>query len=238
MGYYDGQEVKACAQAGIKAYVPKPITSANRSLGLFTKEDFRYDTRRDRYRCPAGQYLTFRFQTRELDRDVRYYATPACAGCRLRAKCTRNAGGRRITRSVDEVFLEAMERRVRAHPEKFKRRKGMVEHPFGTIKRSMNQGYFLTQRPQERGNRNEPLGTRLRSPPGDQHPRCPQNDQGHRLRALPLLLLSPTALYEPISHTPTRVVRRRSGSSTAGPRTATSLRCLRALSSAMRRIGH
>jgi len=145
MGYYDGQEVKACAQAGIKAYVPKPITSANRSLGLFTKEDFRYDTRRDRYRCPAGQYLTFRFQTRELDRDVRYYATPACAGCRLRAKCTRNAGGRRITRSVDEVFLEAMERRVRAHPEKFKRRKGMVEHPFGTIKRGMNQGYFLTQ---------------------------------------------------------------------------------------------
>jgi hypothetical protein len=29
------------------------------------------------------------------------------------------------------------------HPEKIKRRKEIVEHPFGTIKRSMNQGYFL-----------------------------------------------------------------------------------------------
>ena len=53
--------------------------------------------------------------------------------------------GRRITHSVDEGFLEAMQRRNRAHPEKLKRRKGLVEHPFGTIKRSMNQGYFLTR---------------------------------------------------------------------------------------------
>jgi hypothetical protein len=29
------------------------------------------------------------------------------------------------------------------HPEKLKRRKEIVEHPFGTIKRNMNQGYFL-----------------------------------------------------------------------------------------------
>ena len=39
MGYYDGQEVKSCAQAGIKTYMPKPITSASRCLGLFTNED-------------------------------------------------------------------------------------------------------------------------------------------------------------------------------------------------------
>ena len=60
MGYYDGEEVKACAEAGIKTYLPKPITSANRPLGLFAKEDFRYDARRDCYRCPAGQRPAFR----------------------------------------------------------------------------------------------------------------------------------------------------------------------------------
>ncbi len=38
-----------------------------------------------------------------------------------------------------------MERRVRSHPEKLKRRKALVEHPLRTIKRSMNQGYFLTR---------------------------------------------------------------------------------------------
>jgi hypothetical protein len=39
-----------------------------------------------------------------------------------------------------------MERRNRLHPEKLKRRKKIVEHPFGTMKRSMNQGYFLMRR--------------------------------------------------------------------------------------------
>jgi hypothetical protein len=74
---------------------------------------------------------------------VRYYATSACVGCRVRSLCTTNTAGRRITRSEEEWILDDMERRNRMHPEKIKRRKEIVEHPFGTIKRSMNQGYFL-----------------------------------------------------------------------------------------------
>ena len=38
-----------------------------------------------------------------------------------------------------------MQRRVRASPEKMRLRKQLVEHPFGTIKRAWNQGYFLTR---------------------------------------------------------------------------------------------
>jgi hypothetical protein len=36
-----------------------------------------------------------------------------------------------------------MEHRNRLHPEKPKRRKEIVEHPFGTSNRSIKQGYFL-----------------------------------------------------------------------------------------------
>ena len=143
MGYYDGQQVKECLEDGITPYIPKASTSANRKRGLFTKPDFRYDPQQDSYRCPAGEALTFRFQTTELGRDIRYYATPACRGCALRAQCTRNKGGRRITRWVDEHLLEAMQARVEAQPEKVKLRKQLAEHPFGTIKQAMNQGYFL-----------------------------------------------------------------------------------------------
>jgi hypothetical protein len=39
--------------------------------------------------------------------------------------------------------LEAMARRMKEHPEKAELRKCLVEHPFGTIKRAMNQGFFL-----------------------------------------------------------------------------------------------
>ena len=38
-----------------------------------------------------------------------------------------------------------MARRVRAEPDEVKRRKAIVEHPFGTITHSMNQGHFLTR---------------------------------------------------------------------------------------------
>jgi transposase len=44
---------------------------------------------------------------------------------------------------VDEDLLEAMQARVQAEPEKVGLRKLLAEHPFGTIKHSMNQGYFL-----------------------------------------------------------------------------------------------
>lgn len=143
MGYYYGKEIKACLEAGVTPHIPKPDTSANSKLGLYAKKDFRYDPEQDCYWCPAGEALTFRFQTTELGRDIRYYAASACKGCGLRLQCTRNKGGRRITRWVDEALLEEMERRVGADPAKVQQRKQIVEHPFGTIKHSMDQGYFL-----------------------------------------------------------------------------------------------
>jgi len=144
MGYYDGQEVKACLEEGITPYIPKANTSANRKRGLFTKQDFAYDTEHDCYLCPARQTLTFRFTTVEQEREIRYYANPAaCRQCPLKGRCTRNKSGRRITRWIDEHLLEAMQARVRAQPDKVALRKQLVEHPFGTIKHGMNQGYFL-----------------------------------------------------------------------------------------------
>ena len=40
-------------------------------------------------------------------------------------------------------MLEEMQQSVTTHPEKIKARKSLVEHPFGTMKRGMDQGYFL-----------------------------------------------------------------------------------------------
>jgi hypothetical protein len=42
-------------------------------------------------------------------------------------------------------MLEEMQQSVTTHPEKIKARKSLVEHPFGTMKRGMDQGYFLTR---------------------------------------------------------------------------------------------
>jgi transposase len=108
VGYYHGEEVKTCLEAGITPYVARPITSANQKLGLFSKDDFTYEGATDTYQCPAGAQLTFRFATVELGRHIRYYATSACKACPLKPQCTRNKGGRRLTRWVDEHLLEEM----------------------------------------------------------------------------------------------------------------------------------
>lgn len=142
-GYYDGGQIKACLQKGIIPTIPKAFTSANRKKGLFTKRDFRYDRENDCYWCPAGESMTFRFQTTEKDRQIKYYATSSCRACKIKHRCTRSKDGRRITRLVDEDLLDEMQRRIENNPDLLTRRKAIVEHPFGTIKLSMDQGYFL-----------------------------------------------------------------------------------------------
>jgi transposase len=142
-GYYDGAEVKKCQLAGITVYVAKQQTSANEKRGLFTKEDFRYNSAKDSYECPAGKQLVYRSDSFELGRHIRYYSTNECRTCEIKSQCTRNKRERRISRWVDEEILERMSERVRANPQKMEKRKELAEHPFGTMKRGMNSGYFL-----------------------------------------------------------------------------------------------
>ncbi len=142
-GYYHGTEIKRCLGAGLTPLVPRPLTSANAARGLFTKDDFVYDATADGYRCPAGELLTYRSTTVELGRTIKNYRTRACARCALKPRCTRNKDGRKITRWVDEHLLEAMAAHLRRAPDLFRQRKALAEHPFGTMKRGMDQGYFL-----------------------------------------------------------------------------------------------
>lgn len=142
-GYYNGKEVLACDTVGVTAYVSKPLTSANAARGLYGKESFRYDAEKNCYHCPAGKTLTYRFSTHELGRPIHYYRASECKQCPLRTKCTRNKANRTITRLAFEEVQEAMEQRVRANPQIMRRRKAIIEHVFGTIKRAFGYDHFL-----------------------------------------------------------------------------------------------
>jgi transposase len=142
-GYYSSEEIINCIEGDVSPYIRKPNTSNNR--GLFAREEFRYDGENDCYWCPAGKALPFKYQTTYRGQAVRDYIAEECSSCALRSKCTRRKTGRQIRRRVQEELLEDMARRVHAEPDKVKCRKSIVEHPFGTIKRSMDQGYFLTR---------------------------------------------------------------------------------------------
>ena len=92
-GYYDGEEIKACEDAGITVTLPKPMTSGAKAAGRFGKQDFVYIATEDVYRCPAGERLTYRFQSEEDGKTIRRYWTNACQTCALKAQCTTGPNG-------------------------------------------------------------------------------------------------------------------------------------------------
>jgi hypothetical protein len=141
-GYYSATEVSRCVEQGITPFIPKTDTSANIKQGLYGKSRFRYDASKDVYVCPGNQALTYRFSTFELGRGLKYYRAKGCKDCALRSQCTRNQQNRTITREDNEHLMEQMTERMRAQPEKFKLRKQLAEHPFGTIKRAMGYTHF------------------------------------------------------------------------------------------------
>lgn len=145
-GYYSGTEIKDCVDEDIVPFIPETDSSSNSRAGLYGKKDFRYDAENDCYWCPAGKALPYSYQTTSNGQEVRVYIAKGCSKCALKHKCHRDKYSRRVKRWVHEEVLEEMAQRVRAEPDKVKERKSLVEHPFGTMKRAMDQGYFLTRR--------------------------------------------------------------------------------------------
>ena len=142
-GYYNASEVSRCVEQNIQPLIPKADTSANTARGLYGKSKFKFDEQKDVYVCPAGGELSYRFSTYELGRELRYYRARGCKQCVLKSQCTRNKANRTITREANEHLMEAMAEQMKREPGKFRLRKTLAEHPFGTIKRTMGYTHFL-----------------------------------------------------------------------------------------------
>lgn len=114
-GYYSGEEIKACDDAGIVPLVPKVFTSNSKAEGRYDKSDFVYEPERDAFRCPAGEYAIHRFTSVENGMAIHKYWSSACPRCPLRTKCTTSVY-RRISRWEHEAVLDKMQHRLDANP--------------------------------------------------------------------------------------------------------------------------
>ena len=144
-GYFNGTELKACEDAGIATYVPKPMTSGAKAQGRFDKSDFIYIARDDQYQCPAGERAIYRFDTIERNGlNARVYWTSACPRCPMKDECT-TSDYRRIRRWEHEEVLERVQRRLDRKLDAMTLRRRTVEHVFGTLKHWMGSTHFLTK---------------------------------------------------------------------------------------------
>jgi transposase len=143
-GYYRGEELLACDETNIVAYVAKSDTSGKRAKGEFGRNEFRYLAEDDEYECPAEERLIYRFTREEAGKKIRRYWSSACVRCPIKSRCTPSVY-RRVSRWEHEAVVEAAEARLTEHPEMMRTRRATVEHPFGTLKAWMGSTHFLTK---------------------------------------------------------------------------------------------
>ena len=95
---------------GIDPHIPV-WDKGQRDDGTFSRQDFNYDPREDRYICPGGKNLRlYRLAGRlakakpPKDGFLRYRARKAdCEGCDLKPRCCPKDPGRKVLRSIHEA---------------------------------------------------------------------------------------------------------------------------------------
>jgi hypothetical protein len=128
------ENIVAVERQHIRAYVP--LSAAGHRAGLFGEADFAYDPATDGYRCPDGQTLRFLSQSETTQRRIYQAPTTACTVCTLRAQCTTSPRGRRVSRSLDEVFLDRVRgyHATEAYRKAMRKRQVWVEPLFAEAK--------------------------------------------------------------------------------------------------------
>jgi transposase len=147
-GYFNAKDIKHCVLHGITPYVSKQTYSNGTGDQDFYPEKFHYDESKDVYICPAGQELSYARTRRNRKGDILghdYRNGPACSRCACKTRCTKSQKGRSIFRHVDQDLLDTLDLKIQGNMELYKQRQMIVEHPFGTIKRSWGAYYFLTR---------------------------------------------------------------------------------------------
>lgn len=138
-GYGTGEELRKCEQDKITPVVSLQSHGTHTGNPNYQKDKFKYDKEQDIYICPQGQTLY-------PQANGFYGNSKACKSCLLKNECTKSKRGRRIQRGEYQKELDRAKERLDKNLDLYKQRQMIVEHPYGTIKRSLGYTYFLLRR--------------------------------------------------------------------------------------------
>lgn len=145
-GYACTEELKKTDAAGITVIVPSQKQAHGTEPVAFSKEHFRYDSKKDCYRCPEGYEIPYsHFSSLKNHRLYRFSSSKICVQCRHFGVCTNSKRGRAIIRLQDEEIKLKLEQQYRRPFAQaiYRLRKQKVELPFGHIKRNLGVNAFL-----------------------------------------------------------------------------------------------
>ncbi len=152
-GYYSSVEIKKCVDDGIETIVPLRNTATKKKIkdGRFSKNQFKYDKDNDCYICPNNQILAnsntqYKRGNRML--DVYRLSGKLCKACPLKSSCLSDKTFyKQMYRWEHETIIDTYTTKMNTKEAKeiVKKRGSIVEHPFGTIKRTLGWDHFLVR---------------------------------------------------------------------------------------------
>jgi hypothetical protein len=142
-GYYSASELLKCEEdTRIDVIVAVPSASAPLKYQKYNVENFKYDENKDIIVCPEGNILSN--SSNPTSKEQIYKNVNACINCENKIKCTK-AVCREISRNKKSIIKEEAKKKLINNMDKYAQRQNLVEHPFGTIKRTLGFTYYLTK---------------------------------------------------------------------------------------------
>ncbi len=152
-GYYSSVEIKKCVDDGINTIVPLRNTATKKKIkdGRFSKNQFTYNHKDDCYICPNNQILAnsntqYKRGNRML--DVYRLSSKLCKVCPFKSSCLSDRTNyKQMYRWEHESIIDTYTTKMNTKEAKdiVKKRGSIVEHPFGTIKRTLGWDHFLVR---------------------------------------------------------------------------------------------
>jgi transposase len=142
-GYYQGEDLLRVKKLKVTSIVSRQNPADPKDQPEdFHSDKFTYNEKEDTCTCPTGKIL--HPHNKKTAQRRNYYNKTACSNCEYRDICVRGERGfRAVTRGRYATIYEETDKRTRENMDIYKRRQQIVEHPFGTVKHTMNGYYFL-----------------------------------------------------------------------------------------------
>jgi hypothetical protein len=143
-GYGNTTQILDIEGRGIQCFIPLEDTFREKEekQGLV----FAYDKEAGACICPQGKKL-YLFSKNYKHHGAIYnvYKCKECDGCPIRTNCTKSKTGRVYRLNIRQEKIGQYKEKLKSQyaKEKIAERKGIVEHPFGTIKWLMGKFQFL-----------------------------------------------------------------------------------------------
>lgn len=145
-GYANTDELKKIDDKEIQVIVPTQEQASKQPAKPFSKKEFTYDCEKDEYICPEGNRLVLNGEDKKKSsKKYRISKRKICFKCQHFGICTSSKVGRQMNRLKNEDVKERLEKQYLEplSQEIYKKRKEIVEHPFGHIKRNLKVDAFL-----------------------------------------------------------------------------------------------